>query len=113
MKHKNLSQPQTNTEEEEEIEARINFHIAFNRELGIAVDHPNMRTVCRSLLERNANPVVDLEIPLLEDDDGMKNLDSDLEQFSAKHNFSKDVGSNSHPLSLVGDEFSSRDEDVD
>lgn len=64
-------------EMEEEIEAKVNFHIQFNKNLGIDCNHPNMREICKSLIQRNSANPSNMELPAYADNDGLGSYDSE------------------------------------
>lgn len=63
-----------------EIESKIDYHINFNKALGISPDLPNMREMCRNLIEKNAVSIYKVNNSVIHDDDGLGNFDKEDEE---------------------------------
>lgn len=58
----------------QDLMSKIDSHIEFNSVLGISCDHPNMKNLCKDIIERNE--VANMEVPEVKDDDSLGDLDS-------------------------------------
>lgn len=86
---------------------KMDSHLAFNKQLGLKVDHPAMLPICKDQMERVSSKVYqDVEMSLVEDDDGLTNYDFDAD-------VQKDLSNNDDEEKIEAVNCSFEDEHID